>query len=456
MMANGKNLPELDKYLVTFAAGETLFCEGDTSQDIYVLMEGTLAVFKDDKKLSEINEAESLVGEMAYLLGEKRTATIKAATAVKAVRIPAERISDFLTDFPTLAPKISQTLARRLHETTKVVHGLKEFCDQLPDAVIMTDKDRKILAWNRAAERLHGRSWEQMREQSLAEVYQSPEEYRQFIDDIYAGRSLSEMVLPIRHPQEEIRYVSTSTTILYDGHHNINGFIFLGRDVTRSKTLETRYRRMKQWLIPSLALAALLLVAFCMAIPYFNKGVRILDQRKESFSNRIVADSRFLENALADPISQGDTPAMTAVFRDYFSSHNPSFFGISGMALLNRDKEVVAAYCPNKGAGGVQAGYSYGSIPFRGDENSSYRVLILFHADAATPMGRKGAEIAYAIRPVAGRQPLWLLFQLDMAQLDRDFGLAGKVLQKMQFRLSPEAESGGESTRSSADSPHSK
>jgi len=437
MIANDTNLPELEKYTESFNAGEILFAEGDTSQDIYVLIEGTLTVYKDDKKLSMISEPESLVGEMAYLLGEKRSATVKAESPVKAVRIPADRISSFLTDFPTLAPKISQTLARRLHETTKVVHGLKEFCDQLPDAVIMTDKDRKILAWNRAAEKLHGRSWDQMREQSLAEVYQSPDEYRQFIDDIYAGRSLSERILPIRHPDEDARYVSTSTTILYDGHHNINGFIFLGRDVTRSKTLEKKYRRMKQWLIPSMGMAVLLLIALCVAIPYFSKGVRMLDQRKVSFASRIVEDSHNLDSSLTGPITQNDVPALQTVLQEYFSRQNPSFFGITGLAVLNQDKEVIAAFSTTGDANQVKPGYSYSSIHFYGNDDSSFRVLSLFHADAATPMGRKGAEIAYAIQAEEGERPLWLLFQLDMAQIERDFGLAEKTLMNMQFRSQP-------------------
>ena len=437
MMANCTNLPELDRYTVVFGAGEILFAEGDSSQDIYVLVEGTLAIYKGDKKLSIVSEPESVVGEMAYLLGEKRTATVKAASPVKALQIPADRISEFLCEVPSLAPKISQTLARRLQETTKVVHGLKEFCDQLPDAVIMTDKDWKILAWNRAAERLHGRNWDQMRGQPLAEVYQSPEEYRQFIDDLHAGRSLSEKILPIRHPAEGLRYVSTSTTILYDGHHNVNGFIFLGRDVTRNKLLETRYRRLQQWLIPALSLTALLLVAFCLAIPFFSKGVKILDQRKLSFANRIAEDSRFLSNALAAPLSTGDGgdgPAMEEVFQEYFARQNPSFFGIAGLAVLNQDKEVIAAFAPVAGTNRVKVGYSYSTIPFKGETASPFRVLSLFHADAATPMGRKGVEIAYAIATENDQRPAWLLFQLDMQRLDSDFGIDEKTLAKIRFR----------------------
>ena len=70
--------------------------------------------------------------------------------------------------------------ARRLEETTQVMHGLREFNDQLPDAIIMADKDRNILSWNQAAEKLHGRTWQQMKGYPLADLYQDSRAYEQF------------------------------------------------------------------------------------------------------------------------------------------------------------------------------------------------------------------------------------------------------------------------------------
>ncbi|MCF6291440.1 MAG: cyclic nucleotide-binding domain-containing protein [Desulfobacterales bacterium] len=429
------NLPELDKYLVFFEAGETVFLEGDTSQDMYFLVQGSFEIFKDDQKISVVSESGSLVGEMSFLLGEKRTATVKAGEPVKAIRIPVDTIADFMVDFPALAPQISKTLARRLQETTRVAHGLKEFCDHLPDALIMTDKDRKILAWNRAAERLHGRTWDQMEGHSLAEVYHDPEEYRQFVDDIHAGRSLTEKILTIKHPNEEARSISTSTTVLYDGHHNVNGFIFLARDVTRTKMLEQRYRRIRSWLVPLAALAVLLVVVISFSIASFSRGVRILDQRKASFRDRIIKDSRALAPVIAGLRVRGNSRAIDIVLRDYFATRNPDFFGITGLTVLDMDKKVINSFVPPGQGWQVETGHSYSGISFKGYGHSPYKLLSLFHAAADHPMGRKGVEIAYAMEWRAGGEGEtgWLLFQLDMERLNNDFGVDEKILSKIKF-----------------------
>ncbi|MEE8381541.1 MAG: PAS domain-containing protein [Thermodesulfobacteriota bacterium] len=62
-----------------------------------------------------------------------------------------------------------------MKEASKVIYGLKEFYDQLPDAVILTDKEGRIIAWNTAAEKLYGRTWNQMRYKSAEDIYEEPE-----------------------------------------------------------------------------------------------------------------------------------------------------------------------------------------------------------------------------------------------------------------------------------------
>ncbi|NIV69204.1 MAG: PAS domain-containing protein, partial [Phycisphaerae bacterium] len=56
-----------------------------------------------------------------------------------------------------------------------MLYGLKEVSDQLPDAVIVTDKAGRILVWNAAAERVYGRDWPQMRNAKIDEIYVKPE-----------------------------------------------------------------------------------------------------------------------------------------------------------------------------------------------------------------------------------------------------------------------------------------
>ncbi|MBN2373392.1 cyclic nucleotide-binding domain-containing protein [bacterium] len=145
------NNSDLDKYLVSFNAGQIIFLEGDASQDLYILVSGELDVLNGNKKISEINSIGSLFGEMSSLLDDKRTATVKAKGPVNTLCIPKEEISAFIHGYPDVAEDLTRLLAQRLRETSQVLYGLKEFCDQLPDAVVLTDSEGKITAWNCAA-----------------------------------------------------------------------------------------------------------------------------------------------------------------------------------------------------------------------------------------------------------------------------------------------------------------
>ncbi len=62
---------DLERYLKTYQKGDTLFLEGDESQDLYFLVSGHLEVLKGDKKIAEITEPGALFGELSFLLGAK-------------------------------------------------------------------------------------------------------------------------------------------------------------------------------------------------------------------------------------------------------------------------------------------------------------------------------------------------------------------------------------------------
>ena len=173
--------PDLAKYLITFTSGQTIFLEGDDSQDLYILVAGQVEIFKGDMKIREITEEGTVFGEVSFFLGDKRTASVKAKTKVEVICIPKEEIMLFLEECPTAAPEIIRHLSLRLDEATQMLYGLKEVSDQLPDAVIVTDKAGRILVWNAAAERLYGRDWQQMRDTNVDEIYVKPDEYKKFL-----------------------------------------------------------------------------------------------------------------------------------------------------------------------------------------------------------------------------------------------------------------------------------
>ena len=128
----------------------------------------------------------------------------------------------------------------------------------MPDAVILIDREGKIITWNTAAEKLYGRDWDQMRSRSVEDIYEEPQRYKDFLEEVQSRRAVREKVLKIRHPERGTLYIATSTTVLYDGHNNFQGVLSLGRDVTMVKTLERRYRRARNWFIPAVFLLGLL------------------------------------------------------------------------------------------------------------------------------------------------------------------------------------------------------
>ena len=96
MVENVINDPALKKYWVTFKEGETLFLEGEPSQDLYILVSGHLEILRGNKRISEIKDACVPFGEISFLLDVERTATVKALSDSTCIRIPKDKIESVL------------------------------------------------------------------------------------------------------------------------------------------------------------------------------------------------------------------------------------------------------------------------------------------------------------------------------------------------------------------------
>lgn len=247
------NHPDLQKYVRTCPAGTVLMNEGDQANSLYILIEGRLDVIKGGKKIHEISEPGAFFGELAFLLGTVRIASvISAAAETRFLCLPDEEAKRIWQEFPEFAWKLARIIARRLHETTSIAYGFREFCDRMPDAAIMIDPDHRVLSWNRAAEELYGRSWEQMRGHRIEAIYDNQAAFQQFMDELEKTNSLSEKPLKIDHPAKSWFFVSTSTTVLRDPEGNIQGYLFVGRDATTLETMEKKHQQAKRRLIPAL------------------------------------------------------------------------------------------------------------------------------------------------------------------------------------------------------------
>jgi len=119
----GRSNRLIDKYGQTYAPGELLIREGDGGDRAFFLYSGTVGLYRDalgpNNRIAQLGAGE-LFGEMAYLLGEKRTATIKAETEVVALVLPPQTLEELMRYSAPLSRRIIGTLCQRLQRMNQV------------------------------------------------------------------------------------------------------------------------------------------------------------------------------------------------------------------------------------------------------------------------------------------------------------------------------------------------
>jgi PAS domain S-box-containing protein len=314
-----------------------------------------------------------------------------------------------------------------------MLYGLKQVSDQLPDAVIMTDRDGRILVWNSAAEKLYGRDWPQMRDTNVDEIYVNPEEYKTFLKEVQTEYSTTEKIFDIKHPRKGIRCISTSFTVIYDGHHNFQGVLSLGRDVTATKKLEKKYKRAFIWLVSAFALIGLLTAIIFWGYPYYSKGHQAVDTRQKELINLLTKDYVLLNSWLTDPLRGQKTESIHQAMQRFFKIQQMNAIPYTGLVLLDIDRKVAGAYSARTDTSGSDMiGSSYAAIDFQGSEDSLHKVLTVYRTDKNHPMGKKGTEVAFEIY-VDNVLKGWLVFQMDMDALAETYGIDENNLKNLQF-----------------------
>jgi len=122
---------QADAEWVSLRAGEILFRRGDPGNAAYTVLTGRLRVIDDtagERALNEIGAGE-ILGEMALLSAERRTATILAVRDSLLARLPAAAFDRLIERQPAVLRRISALLSERLrHQSTpagRVLPGVR-------------------------------------------------------------------------------------------------------------------------------------------------------------------------------------------------------------------------------------------------------------------------------------------------------------------------------------------
>ena len=102
--------------------GEVLVHQGDATDALYIVVSGRFAVSLDGRRgtLTEIGPDQP-IGEIAFLTGSRRTATVTAMRDSLVLRLSRAEFDQLTKDYPAIWGSLAATLARRLADATAAV-----------------------------------------------------------------------------------------------------------------------------------------------------------------------------------------------------------------------------------------------------------------------------------------------------------------------------------------------
>lgn len=130
LMLSGKDIPEADSRqlfanlpsicLLLYAPGMDVLKEGDYSKDFFVVNSGSLSVLKK-KALSPAVEVARLgpgdfFGELGFLLGVSRSATVRAAEDSLVFRFCADEFEEVLAKNKPLSRRVRKLALERIEK----------------------------------------------------------------------------------------------------------------------------------------------------------------------------------------------------------------------------------------------------------------------------------------------------------------------------------------------------
>ena len=113
---NLRSLFENAPYAQAFPAGATLFAAGTSGEVMYVVIEGEVEVRVQNKVVEVLGPGE-IVGEMALIKPQPRTATVMARSTCRLVPIDEQRFLYLVSATPFFSLHVLRVLVERLQRS---------------------------------------------------------------------------------------------------------------------------------------------------------------------------------------------------------------------------------------------------------------------------------------------------------------------------------------------------
>lgn len=116
-----------------YADGEVVFCQGEVGDCMYVIEDGTVEIVAErEGRETVLRTAGSgeLIGEMAIFEHRPRSATVRARGTARVLTLDKRNFMRRISEDPTLAFRIIESMARRVRELSDKVVALSGRLDE--------------------------------------------------------------------------------------------------------------------------------------------------------------------------------------------------------------------------------------------------------------------------------------------------------------------------------------
>lgn len=118
---NKKNVPKgfSEQKEINVKAGDIILKEGERSDCLYYIVNGIYEVILNEKKIAELNPSDVFLGEMSFLLKNKRVANVIAKTDGKLIEISKKSFINIIKKYPHYGLFLAKLLAKRLENNNR-------------------------------------------------------------------------------------------------------------------------------------------------------------------------------------------------------------------------------------------------------------------------------------------------------------------------------------------------
>jgi len=121
LMAGKRAFPAAvaERFIMRYGPGETIFVEGDNSDQMFSVLKGTVAIWKGNRVIATVT-AGQYFGVVSFLLATPRIAAAVAQDDVELVVISRQNITHLTNESPDFILAMLKETAMRLRETNKL------------------------------------------------------------------------------------------------------------------------------------------------------------------------------------------------------------------------------------------------------------------------------------------------------------------------------------------------